>query len=106
MTQPDSPDLSVVICTNTRPGLLRLALEALMRQSSANLPYEVIVVDNNSTPETGAVVAEMAQHDPRVRYIREMRQGNAYALNTGVAQARAPIIAYAFAREVLRHESH
>jgi glycosyltransferase involved in cell wall biosynthesis len=94
MTQPDSPDLSVVICTYNRPELLRLALEALLQQSPASLLYEVIVVDNNSAPETGAVVAEIAHHDPRLRYIRETRQGNAYARNTGVAQARAPIVAF------------
>lgn len=94
MTRPDSPDLSVVICTYNRPELLRLALETLLRQSQENLTYEVIVVDNNSAPETRAVVAEIEQNDSRVRYIRETRQGNAYARNTGVAQARAPIIAF------------
>lgn len=94
MARPNSPDLSVVICTYNRPELLRLALETLLRQSPENLTYEVIVVDNNSTPETRAVVAEIEQNDSRVRYIRETRQGNAYARNTGVAQARAPIIAF------------
>jgi glycosyltransferase involved in cell wall biosynthesis len=94
MTQPDSPDLSVVICTYNRPKLLRLTLETLLRHSPANLPYEVIVVDNNSTPETREVVAEITRQDARVRYIRETRQGNAYARNTGVAKTRAPIIAF------------
>src|ERR1041385_1216405 len=91
MTQPD---LSVVICTYNRPELLRLALTTLLRQSPANLAYEVVVVDNNSTPETRAVVDELAQTDPRIRYVRETRQGNAYARNTGVAEARAPIVAF------------
>jgi len=91
MTQPD---LSVVICTYNRPELLRLALTTLLRQSPANLTYEVVVVDNNSTPETRAVVDELAQTDPRIRYVRETRQGNAYARNTGVAEARAPIVAF------------
>lgn len=94
MTQLEIPDLSVVICTYNRAELLRLALETLLRQSPANLTYEVIVVDNNSTPETRAVVDEIAQRDSRVRYVRETRQGNAYARNTGVANARAPIVAF------------
>src|ERR1041385_8385633 len=58
MTQPD---LSVVICTYNRPELLRLALTTLLRQSPANLTYEVVVIDNNSTPDTRAVVDELAQ---------------------------------------------
>src|SRR5215831_20801234 len=94
MTQLDSPDLSVVICTYNRHELLRLALAALLRQSPANLTCEVLVVDNNSTPETRAVVDVMARSDSRLRYILETRQGNAYARNTGVAHARAPIVAF------------
>ena len=94
MTQLEIPDVSVVICTYNRAELLRLALETLLRQSPPNLTYEVIVVDNNSTPETRGVVNEIAQNDSRVRYVRETRQGNAYARNTGVANARAPIVAF------------
>ena len=94
MTQLETPDLSVVICTYNRAELLRLALATLLQQSPPNLIYEVIVVDNNSTPETRAVVDDIAQRDSRVRYIRETRQGNAYARNTGVAHARAPIVAF------------
>src|ERR1043166_5480193 len=90
----DLPDLSVVICTYNRHELLRLALLSLLKQSPANVTYEVVVVDNNSTPATRAVVDEFVQSDARVRYVRETRQGNAYARNTGVAEARAPIVAY------------
>lgn len=93
MTVTDLPDLSVVICTYNRHELLRLALETLLREP-AHFSYEVIVIDNNSTPETRAVVDEFAHKDARIRYIREPRQGNAYARNTGVEQSRAPIIAF------------
>ena len=88
------PDLSVVICTYNRHELLRSALDSLLQQAPPDFSYEVVVVDNNSTPETRALVEEMAQRDARVRYVREPRQGNAHARNTGVAEARAPIIAY------------
>ena len=72
-------DLSIVICTYNRHELLRSALNTLLQQSPTNLSYEVIVVDNNSTPETRALVEELALNDSRLRYIRETRQGNAYA---------------------------
>ena len=94
MSHSDSPDLSVVICTYNRAELLRLALETLLRQQPAGLTYEVVVVDNNSTLETRAVVDEVARHNSCVRYVRETRQGNAHARNTGVACARAPIVAF------------
>ncbi len=90
----DRPDLSIVICTYNRHELLRAALDTLLPQSPPDFPYEVIVVDNNSTPETRAVVEEFAAADSRVRYVRETRQGNAYARNTGVENARASIVAF------------
>lgn len=93
MKATDLPDLSVVICTYNRHELLRLALETLLREP-ADCSYEVIVVDNNSTPETRAVVEELAANDARIRYVRETRQGNAYARNTGVEESRAPIVAF------------
>lgn len=94
MTKPDSPDLSVVICTYNRPELLRLALNTLLEQSPPDVAFEVIVVDNNSEPETRVLVNELASSDSRIRYVREMRQGNSYARNTGVVQSRAPIVAF------------
>jgi glucosyl-dolichyl phosphate glucuronosyltransferase len=87
-------DLSIVICTYNRHELLRTALNSLLQQDPAGLSCEVIVIDNNSTPETRAVVDEFAQRDGRLRYIKETRQGNAYARNTGVEHSRAPIIAF------------
>ena len=88
------PELSIAICTYNRPVLLRSAVETLLQQPASDLHYEVIVIDNNSTPETQAVVEELARSDSRVRYVKESRQGNAYARNTGVAEARAPIVAF------------
>lgn len=88
------PDVSIVICTYNRPELLRLALTDLLRQPATGVTFEIIVVDNNSTPETRSLVEELAQVDPRIRYLHEPRQGNAYARNTGVEHARAPIIAF------------
>ena len=86
--------LSIVICTYNRHELLRSALNTLLQQPAGDLTCEILVVDNNSTPETRAVVDELAQIDPRLRYIRETRQGNAYARNTGVEHSRAPIVAF------------
>jgi glycosyltransferase involved in cell wall biosynthesis len=94
MTQIKSPELSIVICTYNRHELLRLALNTLLQQLPANFACEVIVIDNNSTPETRSVVEGLAKSDSRIRYIRETRQGNAYARNTGVKEARAPVIAF------------
>ena len=61
-------------------------LEAIARQDVR--PYEVIVVDNNSTDGTAAIAARF----PFVTLLRESRQGVVYARAAGFDKARGEII--------------
>jgi len=89
-----APDVSVVISTYNRAARLPAAIEALLTQTG-NIPYEIIVVDNNSTDETAAVVHPIArQSSGRVRYAFEPRQGLSHGRNTGISLARSSIIAF------------
>jgi glycosyltransferase involved in cell wall biosynthesis len=90
------PDLSIVIPTHNRPADLELVIDALMRQQTDGVSYEVIVADNNSRPDTRAVVDRaLARGTPvPLRYVREPRQGVSYARNTGVSIARSSLIAF------------
>jgi glycosyltransferase involved in cell wall biosynthesis len=88
------PSLSVVLCTYNRADRLRPALDALFHQE-IDVDYEVIVVDNNSTDATAAVVQPMAERScGRIRYVFEGQQGLSHARNRGIAAARAPAIAF------------
>src|SRR5258705_8179088 len=91
----DTPDVSVVISTFNRAPTLVLTLESLVRQETPpSLDYEVIVVDNNSTDDTRAVVDRVRSRGfTRLVYRFESRQGVSYGRNTGVSVARAPIVA-------------
>jgi glycosyltransferase involved in cell wall biosynthesis len=84
-----SPEISAVLCTWNRADLLRGALDALLAQADAP-PHEIIVVDNGSTDHTLDVVSGSSGH---LRYIVESRQGLSFARNTGIAAARAPVVA-------------
>lgn len=86
--------ISVVVCTYDRAGLLAGALDAVCDQSLNKAEYEVIVVDNNSTDNTRAVVAKFCQAHPNVRYFREERQGLSHARNRGWKEARGGYVAY------------
>ena len=86
--------MSVVVPTHNRKELLRETLETLLRQRAGAVRYEVLVVDNNSSDGTRAVVEEFARGCPFVRYIFEPRPGVSYARNTGIAAAGAPLIAF------------
>lgn len=90
------PDVSVIVPTYNRCEVLRGALESLLRQETAGTKYEVIVVDNNSTDDTRRVVEELGRQSPHIDliYCFEGQQGVSYARNTGIAQARASILAF------------
>ncbi len=93
---PSEFDISVVISTYNRCGMLEGALDSALAQESGGVRYEVIVVDNNSADGTREMVERrIAQGHANLRYVFEARQGVSYARNTGVANAAAPLIAFA-----------
>jgi len=86
--------LSVVLCTYNRAAQLRSALDALVAQVG-DVPYEVLVIDNNSTDDTHAVVQRTAASAGcPVQYAIERTQGLSSARNRGIELARAPIVAF------------
>jgi glycosyltransferase involved in cell wall biosynthesis len=91
----DIDSISVLICTYNRAELLEQTLEALARaHTPARCAVEIVVVDNNSTDETAAVVRRAAMAAPwPVQYVREQQQGKSFALNTGLSVAQGDVIA-------------
>jgi glycosyltransferase involved in cell wall biosynthesis len=87
---------TVLICTYNRERLLAEALDSLAAvQPRADLRWEVLVVDNNSTDATRQVVERRAGTYPvPLRYLFEGRQGKAHALNTGIASSHAQVVVF------------
>ena len=88
-----SPGLSVVMCTYNRGALLEPAIRSVLAQTAAP-PFELIVVDNNSSDATRETIQRCAASDARVRYLFEAQQGLSFARNAGIREARAPLIAF------------
>jgi glycosyltransferase involved in cell wall biosynthesis len=86
--------ISVVISTYNRASSLDLALESLATQNGP-LPFEVILVDNNSTDQTQQIARKWST-DSRLllKSIVEERQGISYARNTGIDAASGQIVAF------------
>ncbi len=89
------PAVSVVIPTFQRASRLPALVAALEAQTNAP-PFEVVVVDNGSTDDTSARLADLAAStslDLRVARVLTNR-GPARARNLGVRSARAPVLAF------------
>lgn len=92
----DVPDVSVVLCTYNRSAGLEIVLGALERQAGLDrYRWEVLVVDNNSTDGTRAVVeSKIAAGKLALRYSFEGIQGKSRAMNRGIDETRAPIVVF------------
>src|ERR1044072_6930607 len=84
---------SVIIATYNRAEELVKTLESLKSLESTG-PWEVIIVDNNSSDNTREVVLERIDSFPvPLRYIMEKEQGRSAALNAGIRAAQGEILA-------------
>jgi glycosyltransferase involved in cell wall biosynthesis len=84
---------SVVIATYNRASDLRETLASLAGLRPDG-PWEVVVVDNNSSDNTRDVVTRAAADFPSpLRYVFEKEQGRSPALNAGIRAATGDVIA-------------
>lgn len=88
-------DATILIATYNRAALLGETLDSLRRlRVSPGRQWEVLVIDNNSTDDTRAVVERRAAGFPvPLRYLFEGRQGRSRALNAGIAASDGEVIA-------------
>jgi glucosyl-dolichyl phosphate glucuronosyltransferase len=88
-------ELEVVICTYDNPDQLDATLAALARQEDAGAAWSVLVVDNNSGPETARVVEihRSTGRIPGLRRVVEFTQGLTPARSRGIRETSARWIA-------------
>ena len=88
--------VTTILCTYNRCQSLAKTLDSLAASIlPETIEWGVLVVDNNSSDQTAAVVADFGRRYPgRFRYLFEPRQGKSYALNAGIREARGDILAF------------
>ena len=91
---PGARAASVIVCTYRRQRYLPRLFGALAAQ--AVRPAEVLLVDNEVSPETEVIVESWRQREPGLglRYLAEPRLGLSHARNRGLAEARGELLAY------------
>jgi glycosyltransferase involved in cell wall biosynthesis len=89
-----STKITVAIPTHNRARLLGELLASIAAlKIPAGVEAECVVIDNNSTDDTRAVVEMFAMTSPlAVRYVREERPGSSYARNRAVDEATGEFI--------------
>jgi glycosyltransferase involved in cell wall biosynthesis len=81
--------VSVIIPLYNDAARLRACLDALSSQT-IHQPYEILVVDNGSSDNPSAVVADY----PLAALLTEERRGSYAARNRGVAEAKGEVLAF------------
>lgn len=86
-------ELSIVIPVYNVAPYLPACLESVFGQTGFS--FEVILVDDASTDNSGSICGEYARRDSRVRYIRHARNGGlSSARNTGLVAARGKYVTF------------
>ena len=91
--------ISVIIAIYNEGPHLKQFLNSIINQSYKRL--EIIIVDDGSTDNSGAIAAEYAQNDKRIVVIHQTQKGVATARNVGIDIAKGDFIMFADADDTL-----
>lgn len=96
-------NISVIIPVyNAAATILRAADSVLMQDYDA---VEIILVDDGSTDESGALCDELALHDERVRVIHKENGGVSSARNAGIEAASGEYVMFLDADDAVRPDT-
>jgi glycosyltransferase involved in cell wall biosynthesis len=85
------PKISVILPFYQNGSELDSAINSIAKQSFTD--WELLLVNNNANAGASEIARKWSSADPRIKLLHEPVQGIAFALNTGLLQARADLIA-------------
>ncbi|MBK6776954.1 MAG: glycosyltransferase [Flavobacteriales bacterium] len=84
------PSVSILLPFRNAASTLDAAIAGMAHQSFTD--WDLLLIDNASSDDS-SIAHNWSQRDPRIRVFHEPTIGIAHALNTGLAQTHAPLIA-------------
>ncbi len=98
-TIPLMPAVSIVMPVHNAAATLDECLTSIVNQTFED--WELLAIDDGSDDESGAIIAEAAERDSRIRLLSPGRVGLVAALNLGLSEARAGLLARMDADDVM-----
>jgi peptidoglycan-N-acetylglucosamine deacetylase len=86
-----TPHVSVVVPAYNESKVIAMTIRSLLAQRYAG-PLDVVVVDDGSPDDTGAIASEAFRGDARVTVFVKRNGGKASALNYGIQRAAGEIV--------------
>lgn len=83
--------VDVLIPAHNAAATVREAVASIQAQTLRDI--RIVIIDDGSTDETPAILAEIAKADDRVHIVRRVNGGIVAALNEGLVHCTAPVLA-------------
>lgn len=87
----NKPGISIILPFYQSADTLHQAIKSIHQQTFSD--WELILINNSSSDGSAEIAEAWKARDLRIIIVEEARQGIAYALNTGLQHATAPLIA-------------
>lgn len=96
--------ISVIVPVYNTVDYLERCVDSIRRQTWRNL--EIILVDDGSTDNSGALAEKMALEDKRVRVFHKENGGSSSARNLGISQAKGDYIGFVDSDDYIEPEMY
>lgn len=87
----EEPKISVLMSVYNAQAYLDEAIESIRNQTFRD--FEFIIINDGSTDDSASILDRHASEDDRIYLIKQENKGLIAALNLGISEARAPLLA-------------
>lgn len=87
-------EYSIIIPTYNRAGILKRCLNSIANLKKPQKGFEIIIIDNGSTDNTGEIVESFKNKISNLRYFRDSRPGLHICRHLGCNESKGNILCY------------
>ena len=95
----DSPKISIITSVYNTQDYLARTVQSILAQTFTD--FELLLVDDGSPDNSGALCDELAKTDPRIRVFHQPNGGPASASNNGLDNARGDYVGFVDSDDII-----